>query len=557
MPRNYILGLGGTGARGLESFLHLCAAGIGPDDAYVGFIDQDAGHANLDAAKTALQRIDQLRHWLRENQADRMTEGARPPLRTALWASDKRAHALTEHDTIAWYPAPPSAVTGNTFESIFSWRTADKDTQALMEALFHRGRADLDAKHSEHRMPLDLGFRGRPAIGAAVILARADDDADGFWKRLEDKIDEHGKDPNNPPAKVLFVSSIFGGTGAGGLPVMARRLRRVAREKAWKIDISCVMLGPYFTYAATDASLGLSANPTGFNAKLRGAFQHYARAMEFEKIFDRVYLAAWPGRFDFGGKPEADRNGGAEQKNPATLTDLLAGLAACHYFSSADAGSANGTLLYGTSIEGVRVSVDDEGRRADQVMKLTWDDLPLPSGMTRDQLRGRLATFLRFCVAYQVLFRPRLTDLAQRKPIEKEAWYRRLIAPAMKPDVQAMQMDRLRLLGEYAEGMLRWWGGIAMLESIDSDSFKDPPRALVRSGLYATRTRDEYGTTAIDVHKDFVGANPILAFRHLAHDQADQPDLADIFRTLAQASPGDDAQGLGRFVRALYDACIA
>ena len=49
MPKNYLIGIGGTGARVIESFVYLCAAGYGPDnEVTIFFIDPDKANGNLE-----------------------------------------------------------------------------------------------------------------------------------------------------------------------------------------------------------------------------------------------------------------------------------------------------------------------------------------------------------------------------------------------------------------------------------------------------------------------------------------------------------------------------
>src|SRR6266851_3106758 len=44
--KNYLICAGGSGVRALESMLHLCAAGLGPDEVKVLVIDPDASNGN-------------------------------------------------------------------------------------------------------------------------------------------------------------------------------------------------------------------------------------------------------------------------------------------------------------------------------------------------------------------------------------------------------------------------------------------------------------------------------------------------------------------------------
>ena len=52
----YAIGIGGTGAKCLESLIHLAAAGMMPDndDLYILFVDPDNANGSLDRANTTL-----------------------------------------------------------------------------------------------------------------------------------------------------------------------------------------------------------------------------------------------------------------------------------------------------------------------------------------------------------------------------------------------------------------------------------------------------------------------------------------------------------------------
>ena len=41
MPTNYVIGIGGTGARVVEARVHCCAAGLGPEQLSLLIVDPD------------------------------------------------------------------------------------------------------------------------------------------------------------------------------------------------------------------------------------------------------------------------------------------------------------------------------------------------------------------------------------------------------------------------------------------------------------------------------------------------------------------------------------
>src|SRR6185295_4074477 len=75
----------------------------------------------------------------------------------------------------------------------------------------------------EKQTSLEFGFRGHPSIGAAVMAASVKLGGEEPWASLRDqiKLDVGTGDR----AKIILFGSIFGGTGASGVPTIARLVR--------------------------------------------------------------------------------------------------------------------------------------------------------------------------------------------------------------------------------------------------------------------------------------------------------------------------------------------
>ena len=69
--KNFLIGIGGTGAKCIEHLVHSCSAGLGPDQLWVGMIDQDEANGNVNKTKILLNKYINLRESLRnENKND-------------------------------------------------------------------------------------------------------------------------------------------------------------------------------------------------------------------------------------------------------------------------------------------------------------------------------------------------------------------------------------------------------------------------------------------------------------------------------------------------------
>ena len=64
--KNFIVGIGGTGAKCLEHLLHCCASGLGPEKLWVGMVDQDEANGNVSRTKIQLTKYMNLRRSLRD-----------------------------------------------------------------------------------------------------------------------------------------------------------------------------------------------------------------------------------------------------------------------------------------------------------------------------------------------------------------------------------------------------------------------------------------------------------------------------------------------------------
>jgi hypothetical protein len=49
--KNFLIGIGGTGAKCIEHLVYSCAAGLGPEQMWTGIIDQDEANGNVSRTK--------------------------------------------------------------------------------------------------------------------------------------------------------------------------------------------------------------------------------------------------------------------------------------------------------------------------------------------------------------------------------------------------------------------------------------------------------------------------------------------------------------------------
>ncbi len=492
MSTDFVLGIGGTGAKCVEAFVRLATCGLGPQDAWVGLLDQDRSNGNSARSGQALSQYQDLRAALRVTGGADL--GGSPMLGMALqkpkagwaWAPEEQSSATLSASV--GYPALPPA------------------EQAVMQALFN---------DQERRLQLDEGFRQRPALGAALTLQGVTPQS-AVWQDLLAALQAAG---HGGEVRVFLLASIFGGTGAAGFPTVARLLRAEinGRGLEGKVKLGGALLLPYFLFPAPPGDDGTTIRPdsAAFMTQARGALEYYSQLFRAERVFERLYvmgadpLIALPGYSD----------GGSAQANPPLLPEFLAALAAVDFLRPGRGGGGE-TLVAGAA--GAETG---------------WDDMPFDGP---GNLRAEVAATLRTALAWHHLYGPALTGDAWRR-CRREAWFRRLL-PADADIGGPAAQQAVDLVSRTFDGLLRWFvalnrggaGGGRRLALID-DARMAGPSAAVDDVRLAPRLDS----------RTFAGlVRPV-----------EGPSLAAVFQQMSYGKLPPGGVGLGAVVAALRAAC--
>ena len=370
--KNYLICAGGSGVRALESMLHLCASGVGPEEIKVLVIDPDASNGN----------------YTRTN--DLMTD-----YRDCCEAY--RAKLGKEH----FFATKVTALAGGNGGGLQVWSPVDS-TQSFSKVLGfdllrpeHKDVARLLFTNSEMDMKLNVGFKGHPSLGAAALSllplygVRDDPKADPVWLRVGAQL---SNDLAVGPVRVMIVGSVFGGTGASVFYPLARRLRELAGARVENLTIGVVALAPYFTFPISADAPADGPDARKFPIATQAAaqfYQHLRQTDTGQATAAPLNRRAWQfdAMFWLGDDKPADvayGAGGEHQKNSAHFVELLAGLTCLDYFSRSATAAGLGGACYFAGPEG-----DDKENVT------TWKDLPLLA-LNRDDIRRKV---LRFALA--------------------------------------------------------------------------------------------------------------------------------------------------------------
>jgi hypothetical protein len=199
------IGVGGTGQNILASYLRLSAmAGFTPAPFYI--VDSDATGPQFRA-------LTELRRGVKQ------VVGGELPSR---WVVN---------------PYPTVQAERRTFGTLFGNLSGDR--KLLFEALF---------SEEAEQTPIRTGMYGRPAIGATCIGLKVQQDDDDL-RELRNAL-------RGGPKHVILVGSCFGGTGSGGVPMLAAEFARLNRQPGYSLRVDALVFLPWFRLVLPEGAVG-------------------------------------------------------------------------------------------------------------------------------------------------------------------------------------------------------------------------------------------------------------------------------------------------------------
>jgi hypothetical protein len=305
----YLIAVGGTGMKIAQAVVQMAAAGLYSDlpekTLNIYLIDSDNGNGNLAETNNSITSYQTCYELLKVSNSEA------PVFPTEITPTTEKSNHWPIFEE----------KNQETFIQIFDYSTDRKDTaRYLFDVFYSQEERDPNTK-------TDVGFHGKPAVGAACItkIAGENEGKDSVWKSISTKINTDNQ------ALVVICGSIFGGTGASGLPTIGRLLKKQNEKE--KLTLNAVFMLPYFTLDETKISQnGEESEVKKQQSKIRSlsdqlplkanaALRYYDE--KAKDIFDTVYLLGVPKPTKIPG----NKDGGSQQKNPPLFLEFYAALA--------------------------------------------------------------------------------------------------------------------------------------------------------------------------------------------------------------------------------------
>lgn len=228
-------------------------------------------------------------------------------------------------------------VTDNTFERLIGHGNMSIESQLFTELVFSKDELETD---------MGEGFYGSPNIGCVALNEfKKSPDFNAFRSAFTDG------------DRLFFIGSIFGGTGAAGLPLFISSIRDLQHEEnedsgksnCAKAPIGALVVMPYFSIAQDDNSV---INENDFIIKTRSALRYYETSLN--KYINKIYYIADPsGTQDFTNDPGNVNN---QSANKAHVVEFAGALAAFDFLAETDVET-------GIDSSGRLVAMGDERNR--------------------------------------------------------------------------------------------------------------------------------------------------------------------------------------------------
>lgn len=261
MKKVFVFCIGGTGIRVMKSITMLMAGGMDTNGYMVVPIILDP-HLDLEEKKNLHSLIDSYKD-VYEKSINNGTSKLNPI--DGFFNSEIRTVNELNNQT---NDTQQIAGSKEKFRSYIGLANlgADDLNNFLVETMFSTKNLDN---------PLSVGFKGNPNVGT-VVLGEMIEGADWFraFKQHCEKDD-----------RVFIISSIFGGTGAAGYPLIEKKIRLAENEPSVKNAVmGAVTVLPY--YGLKDpATTGSDIDSANFYTKTKSALAYYDGTVKSDYLY--------------------------------------------------------------------------------------------------------------------------------------------------------------------------------------------------------------------------------------------------------------------------------
>jgi hypothetical protein len=332
----FVIAIGGTGMRCLESFVHLCAVGMFDNqEIEILTLDTDQSNGNKGRVEALIEKYSGIK------TAENGTLGGTPNADTFFSAKLNLYRFYTNYNT-------ESRITYRAISQLSKGEPEIQEENKMLSDLF----LEKDTVQEFH---LDHGYRAQTHLGSHLMyhgiieaarklaqnneVTSAERELDQFLIKLQKSSDA---------ARVFVFGSVFGGTGASSIPIIpvafkdAVFIRSGEKETLdlSKVKFGSTLLTEYFSFKKPDLQQmavkkdSIIADSSFFPINSQAALQFYQADPTVQSVYKKMYHIGWPieSKPLSNSKDNQTITGGATQKNNCHIVELLCACAAYNFF---------------------------------------------------------------------------------------------------------------------------------------------------------------------------------------------------------------------------------
>jgi hypothetical protein len=300
----YIFAVGGTGSRVVKALTMLLASGVemkNTDTVVPIIVDPHRGNKDLQRTEDLLKNYQRLRKSLKvEPTKGEFFATKINTLKEMVATSDLISDA---------YVFELKGINNEKFKDYIGYNTLDDSNKALASLLF-------SDKNLETKM--DIGFVGNPNIGS-VVLNQFKESSE--FKFFASNFKSHDR--------IFIISSIFGGTGAAGFPIILKNLRGATSDVPNHHFLKKAMIGaitvlPYFGVEPNEDKV---IDKATFVSKTKSALYYYNKGVNPD--VNKLYYIGDEVNKDYGYDP-----GAGGQQNDAHFIEMASAMAIVDFMNT-------------------------------------------------------------------------------------------------------------------------------------------------------------------------------------------------------------------------------
>ena len=322
MPKNFLIGMGGSGEKAVEAFIYLAAAGMvkSGEEIQIAMIDQDITCGNYTRCEKTFANYVEFNKVMAKL-------GSQRPYSACSIIYDNSWNLQIAVDAVA--PNGNATDLKSTFGA-----DPETDEADIIDCLFSEG---------EQLFKTDKGYYGHPTFGSLIVNAAMATPSFNNSPLLQALKTAH----QNGDVNIFLVGSNFGGTGAAMFPNIAKKLRTVLSDGTNQVKICGALLLPYFRVgdnqgenAHKDISLAhfYKKSAISLDSYIKepvGGYDVVYGGKGEKFIYDRIVLIGSPSpqnTIENEAVRFSDSLGSSKQIHHLCLPDMSAALSACSFF---------------------------------------------------------------------------------------------------------------------------------------------------------------------------------------------------------------------------------